>query len=69
MKIWNDIKTVKPTPWTEVYVLIEGHRNPMFRNSYVLVAYMDEYGDFHEEMHPSKEPLAGILSWTEIVYD
>lgn len=64
--MWIDIKVEKPQPFTEVLLEIDGHRNPMWRNNYNVVAYMDLGGDFHEERHENIIPLESILFWTPL---
>lgn len=60
---WTPITEAHPEPVTEVLVWIDGHRGPAWRNNHHLVAYMDRNGDWREERHPSREPLAGVLAW------
>ena len=64
--IWNDCKLSKPEPMTEVLVWIDGHRGPQWKNNHALVAYMNHAGEWHEERHYKREPLAGVIAWTPI---
>lgn len=63
---WIEVDSKLPEPFEEVLVWIDGHRNPAWRNNHALVAYMDGVGDWWEERHASKGPLAGVLKWCEI---
>lgn len=64
--MWTDVGLRKPDPLEEVLVLVDGHRGPSWRNNYPLVAYMGEDGKWHEERHPSQEPLSGVICWKPI---
>lgn len=57
-----------PDPYTEVIVLVSGKRGALWRNNYPLVAFMSMTGSWHEERHPSKEPLQGVYAWKHIGY-
>lgn len=65
---WNNPKLVLPPPFTEVVIKVEGRRNPMWRNTYCLVVYRNEKGEWFEERHPSEEPIVGVIGWKEISY-
>lgn len=64
---WIECKKELPAPMTEVLVWINGHRGPMWRNNHALVAYMTPAGEWFEERHPSREPLAGVCMWATIM--
>ena len=64
---WNDL-TKMPPVYTEVLVIIDGHRNSMWRNSFPLVAYLSPEGQWLQQQHPAAEPLSGVISWAYIEY-
>ena len=63
---WLDL-SVKPEPYQEVLVWVDGHRGPSWQNNHALVAYMNDQGDWREERHFSPEPLVGVIYWQPIV--
>jgi len=66
--IWNDCKLSNPEPYAEVLVWIDGKRGTLWKNNHALVAYITQEGEWFEERHPSREPLAGVTAWTPILY-
>lgn len=54
-----------PEPYTEVLVLIDGKRGPMWSNNYWLVAYVNQSGEWREERHPCA-PLQAVIRWQEL---
>lgn len=67
MMIWNDCRLSKPEPYAEVLVWIDGKRGTAWKDNHALVAYMTQAGEWFEERHPSREPLAGVIAWTPIL--
>jgi len=65
---WNKVEDNLPEPLTEVLVIVDGHRNPLWRNNYPLVAYLNRAGDWLEERHPYSDPIIGVTHWTPISY-
>lgn len=63
---WNWCKDRLPEREDEVLVWVDGHRGPAWRNNHALVAYLDLHGDWREERHPTREPLAGVIAWAHI---
>jgi len=63
---WTECKLKLPEPMTEVLVWIDGKRGPSWKNNHALVAYMAPTGEWFEERHPSRDPLAGVLMWAPI---
>jgi hypothetical protein len=63
---WKNIKNFKPEPFTEVLVLVDGHRTSTWSNNYTLVAFIDSYGKWMEERHLDSKPIEGVIAWTEL---
>lgn len=64
---WIDCKLKLPDPMKEVLVWIDGKRGPSWKNNHALVAYMASTGEWFEERHPLRDPLVGVIAWTEII--
>lgn len=64
MSEFHKITESQPEPYTEVIVLIDGQRGPMWSNNYQLIAFMTNSGTWWEDRHPEK-PLEGVLGWWE----
>ena len=65
--IWYDCKLSNPKPYAEVLVWIDNKRGAMWKNNHALVAYITPNGEWFEERHPSREPLAGVIAWAPIL--
>lgn len=63
---WHWCKDSMPDTEKEVFVWIDGHRGPAWRNNHALVAYCNVNGDWWEERHPSRHPLVGVIAWAHI---
>lgn len=62
---WKSVKESPPSIMTEVLVLIDSHRDPLWTNSIPLVAYLSSDGNFYEQTK-NDEPLKAVVAWTEI---
>lgn len=65
MNNWIDIRDELPECWTEVLVVVDGHRNPSWSNRYCIVAYVDSDGYFWEQTHESEYPLV-VTHWMSL---
>lgn len=63
-----DINKQMPEIGKEVLVLVDGHRGPSWSNSYFLVAYLYNDGEFYpcESPYSAKEPVIGVIAWSEL---
>lgn len=62
---WKNIKYFKPEPFTEVLVLISGHRTSNWSNTYTLVAFLNDLGNW-QQWQQGGQPIEGVIAWTEI---
>lgn len=68
---WVGVDERLPEPMEEVLVYIDGHRSPLWKNNYLLIAFRDMDGNWREERHPSWQdvaPLSGVIFWAKL-YD